>query len=403
NYYWKFSDYQRKNRAVTDIYEPGSTFKAFTLAALLEEGKCSEGELVNVENGKYKFENTLIKDTHKNLYLTVTGILEESSNIGISKLIQRLDNDKYYKYLRGFGFGSYTSITLPGEVRGILKKPNRWSKISKAFMSFGYEVSVTSLQLITAYSAVINGGTLYEPHILKHKIDKNGTVIFENSPVAVRQVISKETSDRVKKMLRSAVENGTGELADIESISVGGKTGTTQKLVDGKYSKEKHNVSFVGFFPLDNPKLVCLIIVDSPQKEKYGGKVAAPIFKSITERIIETNPTLFQERDDKNENTENRFITSENTFDNNLRAITIVDIQNTEADNSKYEYSLMPDLRGRSIKDALISLNMLGLKYDIIGSGIVTTQSIKPGIKIKADQVCELDCSETTIKGVIIY
>jgi cell division protein FtsI/penicillin-binding protein 2 len=403
NYYWKFSDYQRKNRAVTDIYEPGSTFKAFTLAALLEEGKCSEGELVNVENGKYKFENTLIKDTHKNLYLTVTGILEESSNIGISKLIQRLDNDTYYKYLRGFGFGSYTSITLPGEVRGILKKPNRWSKISKAFMSFGYEVSVTSLQLITAYSAVINGGTLYEPHILKHKIDKNGTVIFENSPVAVRQVISKETSDRVKKMLRSAVENGTGELADIESISVGGKTGTTQKLVDGKYSKEKHNVSFVGFFPLDNPKLVCLIIVDSPQKEKYGGKVAAPIFKSITERIIETNPTLFQERDDKNENTENRFITSENTFDNNLRAITIVDIQNTEADNSKYEYSLMPDLRGRSIKDALISLNMLGLKYDIIGSGIVTTQSIKPGIKIKADQVCELDCSETTIKGVIIY
>jgi cell division protein FtsI (penicillin-binding protein 3) len=250
NSYWKFSDHDRKNRAVTDMYEPGSTFKAFTLAALIEEDKCSEGELVYVENGKYKLENTLIKDTHKNKYLTVTGILEESSNIGISKLIQRLDNDTYYKYLRGFGFGSYTSITLPGEVRGILKKPNRWSKISKAFMSFGYEVSVTPLQLITAYCAVINGGILYEPYILKHKTDKNGTVIFENSPVAVRRVISNETSDRIRIMLRSAVKNGTGELAELEMTKVGGKTGTTQKLIDGKYSKEKYTVSFVGFFPL---------------------------------------------------------------------------------------------------------------------------------------------------------
>jgi cell division protein FtsI (penicillin-binding protein 3) len=403
NYYWKFSDFKRKNRAVTDIYEPGSTFKAFTLAALLEEDKCSEGELVNVENGKYKLENTLIRDTHKNSYLTVTGILEESSNIGISKLIQRLDNDTYYKYLRGFGFGSYTSITLPGEVRGILKKPNRWSKISKAFMSFGYEVSVTPLQLITAYSAVINGGTLYEPHILKHKTDKNGTVIFQNSPAAVRKVISKETSDRVRKMLRSAVENGTGELAGLEMIKVGGKTGTTQKLIDGKYSKEKYNVSFVGFFPLDNPQLVCLVIVNSPKKEKYGGKVAAPIFKSIVERTIETDPTKFQERDSENVTTENRFITSEITFDDNLRATTQVDVQNKEVNKSNYEYKLMPDLRGSSIKDALISLNMLGLKYDIRGSGIVKTQSIKPGIKIKANQVCKLNCSETNIKGAIIY
>ena len=403
NYYWKFDDFKRKNRAVTDVYEPGSTFKAFSLAALFEEGKCSEGELVNVENGKYKLENTYIKDTHKNLYLSVTGILEESSNIGISKLIQRLDNDTYYKYLRGFGFGSYTSITLPGEVRGILKKPNRWSKISKAFMSFGYEVSVTPLQLVTAYCTVVNGGILYEPHILKHKTDKTGKVIFENSPVAVRQVISKETSDRVRNMLRSAVENGTGELADVESIEVGGKTGTTQKLVNGKYSKEKYNVSFVGFFPHDNPQLVCLILVNSPQKKKYGGKVAAPMFKKIVERIIETYPTKFQGKDHDEEPIENRFITSENTLDNSLRTTSIVDVQNTKVNNLNYEYNMMPDLRGYSIKDALISLNMLGLKYNITGSGIVKTQSINPGIKIKENQVCKLNCSEKTIKGATIY
>ena len=403
NYFWKFSDYQRKNRAVTDVYEPGSTVKAFSLAALLEEGKCSEGELVNVENGKYKIENTYIRDTHKNRYLTVTGILEESSNIGISKLIQRLDNDTYYKYLRGFGFGSNTSITLPGEVRGVLKKPNRWSKISKAFMSFGYEVSVTPLQLITAYCAVINGGTLYEPHILKHKTDKYGTVIFKNSPVAVRRVISKETSDRVRKMLGSVVENGTGNLARVESVQVGGKTGTTQKLVNGKYSKEKYTVSFVGFFPLKNPQLICLILVNSPKKEKFGGKVAAPIFKSIAERIVESDPAKFRGGEDENETIENRFITSENIADDNPHAITMVGVQNTKVIHSNYGYDMMPDLRGSSIKDALISLNMLGLKYDIRGSGIVKTQSIKPGIKIKEDQVCRINCSEITIKGATVY
>ena len=402
NYYWKFSDFQRKNRAITDLYEPGSTFKAFSLAALIEEGKCSEGELVNVENGKYLFENTYIRDTHKNLYLTVSGILEESSNIGISKLIQRIDNDTYYKYLRGFGFGSYTSITLPGEVRGVLKKPNRWSKISKAFMSFGYEVSVTPLQLITAYSAVINGGTLYEPHILKYKTDKNGLVIFENSPVAVRRVISKKSSDRIKKMLRSAVENGSGELADIESIQVGGKTGTTQKLINGKYSKEKYNVSFIGFFPLDNPQLICLIIVNSPKKIKYGGKVAAPIFKIIAERIIETDPTILQLESTDKEALQNQFITSESMIDDNLQ-VKIVDVKNIKESKPHYDHLLMPDLRGRSIKDALVSLNMLGLKPEIRGSGIVKTQSINPGSKIKEDQICRLICSETNIQGITIY
>ncbi len=231
NFYWKFNDYQRKNRAITDTYEPGSTFKTFTMAALIEEDKCYEDELVNVENGKYKFRNTYIRDTHSNQYLTIKGVLEESSNIGISKLVQRLNNDTYFKYLRGFGFGTFTSVTLPGEVKGTLKKPNRWSKYTKTFMSFGYEVSVTPLQLINAFSAVINGGILYEPHILKGRTDKNGKVIFESSPVVVRRVISEETSVRVRKMLRSVVKNGTGSLADSKLIPVGGKTGTSQKLI----------------------------------------------------------------------------------------------------------------------------------------------------------------------------
>jgi len=404
NFYWKYDDYQRKNRAITDTYEPGSTFKAFTVAALLEEGKCYEDEIVNVENGKYKFRNTYIRDTHSNQYLTVKGILEESSNIGISKLIQRLNNDTYYNYLRGFGFGTFTSVTLPGEVKGTLKKPNRWSEYTKTFLSFGYEVSVTPLQLINAFSAIINGGILYEPHILKGRTDKNGKVLFETSPTVVRRVISEKTSARIRNMLRSVVKNGTGSLADSKLISVGGKTGTSQKLIDGNYSKDKYTVSFIGFFPTDNPQMVCLIIVNSPNEEKYGGKVAAPIFKNITERILKTDLKKFQEVEEYNSNNnfETKRVSTTNEKEITPEVINVV-IASSNYTNSETKKIIMPDLRGYTVKDALIKLNLLGLKYDINGSGIVTSQSINPGKKVKQNQICKINCSETIISGANIY
>ena len=405
NYYWKFSDYQRKNKAITDTYEPGSTIKAITLAALLDAGKCYESELINVENGKYKFRNTYIKDTHKNNYLTVSGILEESSNIGISKLIQRLDDDTYYKYLRGFGFGTYTSITLPGGVKGILKKPNQWSKLTKTFMSFGYGVSVTPLQLIVAYSAIVNGGILYEPHILKSKTDKSGVVKYESSPIVIRRVISEETSARVKKILRRAVKNGTGHLADLEEISVGGKTGTSRQIINGKYSRQKYHASFIGFFPADSPQLVCLVIVNSPQTEKYGGKVAAPIFKKIAERIINTDLKNFQQREKYNESktADEHILKTFSNNDNKNKTSNASYVQGNNELKKNFENNLMPDLKGRTVREALISLNLLGLKYDIRGSGIVVSQSINPGIRVKQNQVCRLNFSEAIIKGANIY
>ena len=405
NYYWKFSDYQRKNKAITDTYEPGSTIKAITLAALLDAGKCYESELINVENGKYKFRNIYIKDTHKNNYLTVSGILEESSNIGISKLIQRLDDDTYYKYLRGFGFGTYTSITLPGGVKGILKKPNQWSKLTKTFMSFGYGVSVTPLQLIVAYSAIVNGGILYEPHILKSKTDKSGVVKYESSPIVIRRVISEETSARVKKILRRAVKNGTGHLADLEEISVGGKTGTSRQIINGKYSRQKYHASFIGFFPADSPQLVCLVIVNSPQTEKYGGKVAAPIFKKIAERIINTDLKNFQQREKYNESktVDEHILKTFSNNDNKNKTSNASYVQGNNELKKNFENNLMPDLKGRTVREALISLNLLGLKYDIRGSGIVVSQSINPGIRVKQNQVCRLNFSEAIIKGANIY
>jgi len=272
-------------------------------------------------------------------------------------------------------------------------------------MSFGYGVSVTPLQLIMAYSAIVNGGILYEPHILKSATDKSTVVKYESSPVAVRRVISKETSTRVKKILRRAVKNGTGHLADLEEISVGGKTGTSQQIISGKYSRQKYHASFIGFFPADNPQLVCLVIVNSPQTEKYGGKVAAPIFKKIAERIINTDLKNFQQREKyiESKTVDEHILKTISDNDNKKNIINASYVQENNELKKNYDNNLMPDLKGRTVREALISLNLLGLKYDIRGSGIVVSQSINPGIRIKQNQVCRLKFSEAIIKGANIY
>jgi len=405
NFYWKYNDFQRKNRVITDTYEPGSTFKSITLATLLNEGSCKESDLVNVENGKYKFRNSYIYDTHKHKYLTVKGVMEESSNIGIAKLIRELDAETYYKYLRDFGFGTYTSLSLPGEVKGKLRSPLNWSKLTKTYMSFGYGLSVTPLQLAAAFCSVINGGILYEPQILKKQVDKNGELIYQSSPVKVRRVISEETSLRMRKILASVVENGTGKNAKIENVSVGGKTGTAKIVENGKYVAGKYNSSFIGFFPVENPKVVCLILVNEPELEKYGSKVAAPIFKNVAERIIQTDPQYFKENK-KLPETE----TIERNNSNNINPVFVNnEIQTNEVNpiqvNNSKEISknVMPDLRGRTVKDALVMLNMLGLNYKIYGSGVVTKQSIAPGTIIKTKKDCIVDCSETSVTGANVY
>lgn len=405
NYYWKYDDFQRKNRVITDTYEPGSTFKTITLAVLLNEGTCKENDLVYVENGKYKFRNSFIYDTHKHNYLTVKGVMEESSNIGIAKLTQDLDAETYFKYLRDFGFGTYTSLPLPGEVKGKLRAPLNWSKLTKTYMSFGYGLSVTPLQLATAFCSVINGGILYEPQILKKQLDKNGTPIYQSSPVTVRRVISEETSQRMRKILAGVVENGTGKNAKIENISVGGKTGTAKIVENGKYVAGKYNSSFVGFFPVEDPKVVCLILVNEPELEKYGSKVAAPIFKNVAERIIQTDPQYFKENRklpgtesierNNNENIEPEFVKNKNQ----TNEIKLVQVNYSKEINK----NVMPDLRGKTVKDALVILNLLGLNYKIHGSGVVTKQSIAPGTIIKIKKNCIVNCSELSVTGANVY
>ena len=399
NEYWKYNDFQRRNRAITDTYEPGSTFKSFTIASLIDQKLCRLTEKLYVENGKYKYQNVNIRDSHPFNSLSVVEIFEQSSNIGVAKLVQRIDDEKYFKYLRGFGFGNSTSITLPGETAGRLRKPNEWSKISKAYLSFGYEISVTPLQLAAAYCALVNGGVLYEPQLVQRQVSKNGELISEFSPKEIRRVISPETSNIMQGLLSGAVKNGTGKKAFSEIISIGGKTGTSQKLVDGRYSKKNYNSSFIGFFPVENPQIVCLILINSPDQGKYGGLVAAPIFKNVAERLVQNDTERFQQYINP-DLMKNLKFAEDNS--NQIQSKTIIKPINMQKVNNSSS-NQMPDLINCRVKDAINALTRLGVKYKIKGTGMIISQSIAPGKKLNGNEICLLECSEVYIKGVSLY
>ena len=404
NEYWEYSDDQRRDRAVTDTYEPGSTFKSFTLASLIDQGLCKENENIYVENGRYKFKSAFIRDTHEYTWLSVRGILEQSSNIGISKLVQRINDDSYYKYLRGFGFGNYTSVSLPGEVKGTLKKPNEWGTLTKTFMSFGYEVAVTPLQLITAYCAIVNGGILYEPQILLKEVSGDGKTVMNDSPRQVRRVISESTSDRMRKMLVGVVENGTGKNAKIDGVLIGGKTGTSQRLIEGNYSKEEYNSSFVGFFPADNPRIICLVLLNSPKVGRYGGIAAAPVFRNVAQRIIERDPDILKSPEQRHADENLKIVNAKNISDNNGNySSASLRLPDPGVISACVEKRVMPDLSNYSIKDAVNVLSKLGVRYKMEGTGMVMSQSPAPGTKIKKGQVCSLICKEISVSGTAVY
>jgi cell division protein FtsI/penicillin-binding protein 2 len=405
NKFWQYDDFERKNRTITDSYEPGSTFKVITLAALIEEKACNEAERINVENGVYKFRNNYIRDTHKFESLTVREIIEESSNIGIAKLIQRISDEKYYQYVRSFGFGTFTSISLPGEVTGKLVDLDKWSKLTKTYMSFGYNISVTPLQITNAFCSIVNGGILYHPQIIKRQIDKNGNTVKEYSPVVVRRVISEKTSERMRSLLLGAVEKGTGKEAKIESLAIGGKTGTSKVIVEGKYSNSDFYSSFIGFYPANNPSMVCYVLIHKPKGQYYGGLVSAPVFKNILTRIYELEKGKY---DRQKPNTDIKIAANKNQgFDNDLVQYDLKSDEDLNesrnifiADNNR---NIMPDLKGKTIKDALVILNDLGIKWSISGSGVITEQSIPAGQVINKRKTCLLTCSQISATGTRIY
>lgn len=389
-----FSDTVRRNKILTDTYEPGSTFKTITLAALLDKHLCTTEEKVFAENGNYLFNNVRIRDSHPEGWLTVSEVLAKSSNIGMAKLSQRIKEDELYIFLRDLGFGNTTNIELPGEAKGTLHKPKSWSKVSKSSLSFGYEISVTPLQLITAYASLINGGLLIQPSLVKKIIGTNEEVIRENSPNVLRKIISNETSEAIRSLLITAVKDGTGKKASFDGISIGGKTGTTRKFVDGEYSKEYYNSSFIGFFPAENPTYLCLIIINSPTKESYyGGDVAAPVFHEFVKQVIEHSPDNFSK-----ETFPPGVIKTTSVNDEIPNEFTFVkeEIEKKTPVIKSSKNKNMPDLRGMAVRDAIKILNQLNVKFEMKGFGKINSQSINPGEAVNETDICILNCSTTT-------
>ncbi|MBD3271035.1 MAG: penicillin-binding protein [Elusimicrobia bacterium] len=277
-----------KNYAVSGIWEPGSTFKIVPVAALLQEKMVTSTDRFDCENGEFDVMDRTIHDHTEHGMLTVSEIVEQSSNIGMAKLGGLLGKEKMYYYTRAFGFGAYSGISLAGEQRGIFRQSKYWSGVSLYMLSFGQEIGVTPLQLIGAYSAIANGGYLVKPWIIKEIIDHEKRNMCVTEKTVVRKVLDQHVVEKLKDMLCNTVDNGTGMLAQVESFSVCGKTGTAQQIdkETREYSTEKYFASFCGFLPKENPRVCILVCLDAPKGVYWGGVVAAPVFARIAARTI---------------------------------------------------------------------------------------------------------------------
>jgi len=285
NEFGKSQPQARLNRAVAWVYEPGSTFKIVTVSAALEEKLTSPQEVINCQNGSIALTGHVIHDHKPFGDLTVRRVIADSSDVGTIKLGLRLGEERLYRYIRSFGFGTEAGVELPGEERGLLKPPSRWSGISIGEISMGQEVGVTALQLATAYSAIANGGILFQPRVVRDVF--LGSTHAAPPPALGRRVVSRETAELMKEMLAEAVESGTGVPARPAGYSAAGKTGTAQKIdASGTYSKSHYIASFAGFAPVPQPAVTILVIIDSPVGAIYGGEVAAPVFRSIAEQTL---------------------------------------------------------------------------------------------------------------------
>ncbi len=285
-----FGKYHRdawRNRAITDPFEPGSTMKIFLAAAALETG-CTSNTIFYCEGGKYRIDNDLVHDTHSHDWLSLQQIIKYSSNIGSIKITESIGKEALYKTLRSFGFGEKTGIDCPGETIGALAPYARWSRIDAGAISFGQGISVSAIQLITAVSAIANGGTLYRPYVVQAITDENGSIVRKTDPHEIRKVISSNTSGVARKIMETVTtEGGTGVKAALGGYSVCGKTGTAQKInKQGKYAEKRYVASFVGFAPEENPVLSILVVIDEPMVEHYGGTVAAPVFRKILHETL---------------------------------------------------------------------------------------------------------------------
>jgi cell division protein FtsI (penicillin-binding protein 3) len=381
NSYFKYPPAALRNRAISDSFEPGSTFKIFLIASALESKAIRAGDSFDCENGSYRMSGRTIHDTHKYGALTVPQILKYSSNIGSAKIGSRLGPERLYAALTGFGFGAKSEIDLPGEAPGMLRHQSKWYGIDLATISFGQGVTTTALQLTSAVSAVANGGNLMKPYLVERITDDSGTVLQEFGPQLKRRVISPQTAKTVARMMEGVTdEGGTGTGAAVEGYRVAGKTGTAQKVdaATRGYSADKRTASFVGFVPLEKPRLTILVVIDEPTTSSYGGVVAAPAFSAIAQQTLcYLNVPLEKPVKKKAEPAgEKKEPEAEQE-----QAVEGGSVEGAEAGS-------MPNFRGMSMRQVLRVMESRGLNVKLQGSGRAVEQNPPPGSRITTqDQV----------------
>ena len=362
----------QRNKIVSDLIEPGSTFKIVTMAAALESDISLTDEY-NVK-GPYNFHNIkMIEDSEPHTVLNVKEILAFSSNIGTIKIAEYLGKKSIYNQAREFGYGTKTGFDSFTEQPGTFREPSKWTLSSMHSVPIGYEISATPLQIAMSYAAIANGGFLLKPYVVE-RIEKHDDTIIKNQRNTKKRILSQSNSEKLGLMLSHTVENGSAKSAAIDGWNVAGKTGTSKKLIDGQYSEKEFISSFVGYFPYENPQLLCLIIIDSPDVSRnlhWGGISAAPVFKSVMDRIINIDKSITISRS-KNLRVKNEPILIQKNY------------------KIKIEYVEMPNLIGKTVRDAFSDLKKVGIKPQISGSGLIVSQSIEAGTKIERESICIL-------------
>ena len=362
----------QRNKIVSDLIEPGSTFKIVTMAAALESDISLTDEY-NVK-GPYNFHNIkMIEDSEPHTVLNVKEILAFSSNIGTIKIAEYLGKKSIYNQAREFGYGTKTGFDAFTEQPGTFREPSKWTLSSMHSVPIGYEISATPLQIAMSYAAIANGGFLLKPYVVE-RIEKYDDTIIKNQRNTKKRILSQSNSEKLGLMLSHTVENGSAKSAAIDGWNVAGKTGTSKKLINGQYSEKEFISSFVGYFPYENPQLLCLIIIDSPDVSRnlhWGGISAAPVFKSVMDRIINIDKSITISRS-KNLRVKNEPILIQKNY------------------KIKIEYVEMPNLIGKTVRDAFSDLKKVGIKPQISGSGLIVSQSIEAGTKIERESICIL-------------
>jgi len=378
----KYSADVRRNRIITDCFDPGSIFKPFLVAAALEEGVVDEAEVFDCGSGSYRVGDRIIHEAQGKKYenLTTREILKYSSNIGSVQISEKLGKKQFSRYIEKFGFGSKTGIDLPGEVSGIVRRSGTWTDVDTATIAFGQGISVTAIQMISAMSALANNGVLIKPHVVRGIVDTSGRVIREFTPTRVRQVVSPMTAQRITSMLVDVVgdHDGTGKNANIIDVSVAGKTGTSQKFDFEKkrYSSRRVKASFLGFLPAEDPRMVILVVLDEPKTHRWGGRAAAPVFRKISEQILR--------RFDRDGGML-EYAADDETFE-----VAHVVAREAHVGDLEMNRSTMPDFRGLTMREVLKIARFIGLDVKIKGSGWAVSQKPAPGTVLGDHMFCKV-------------